>query len=196
MINTQSIRRPMLALIAGSALLLGGAAMPKFCLQNPTMLYVIGEARMALGDHDGGLRMIGSAAERNDTASAPVAEKTSVMPAAQKQAAPTMCKKQDAPKSSDVVKNTKSVAFIYHGESPREPKYVELAKLENVDFASLRFDHAKFEQKMRRAQEYRGAEAAEQARRTVIQVREELERRGIAVTPAMIAPPVPPTVHQ
>lgn len=195
MINTQSIRRPMLALIAGSALLLGGAAMPKFCLQNPTMLYVIGEARMAFGDHDGGLRMIGSAAERNDKSS-PVAEQKSAMPASQKQAAPMMCKKQGAPKT-DAVKNTKSVAFVYrHANSPRENKYIELAKLENVDFASMPFDRAKFENEMRHAQEYRGAAAAEQARRTVIQVREELERRGIAVPPAIIAPPVPATVRQ
>src|SRR5512140_3803146 len=72
MINTQTIRRPMLALIAGSALLLGGAAMPKFCLQNPTMLYVVGEVRMALGDHDGGLRMIGNAAQQTEKAPAQV----------------------------------------------------------------------------------------------------------------------------
>jgi hypothetical protein len=194
MINTQSIRRPMLALFAGSALLLGGAAMPKFCLQNPTMLYVIGEARMALGDHDGGLRMIGSAAERNDKPT-PVAEQKSVAPAAQKQAAPMMCKKQDAPRTN-AVKNMKSAAFVYrHVENPRDNKYVELAKLENVDFSSS-FDRVKFEQHMRQAQEYRGAAAAEQAQHKMIQVREELERRGIAVPPALMAPPVPPTVRQ
>ena len=170
--------------------------MPKFCLQNPTMLYVIGEARMALGDHDGGLRMIGSAAERNDKPSTSEAVQKTVAPAAQKLTAPMMCKKQAAPKS-DTTKNMKSVAFVFRqAQHPRERKYVELAKLQNVDFASMSFDRANFENQMHRAQEYRGAQAAEQARRTMIQVREELERRGIAVPPAMIAPPVPPTVRQ
>lgn len=195
MINTQSIRRPMLALIAGSALLLGGAAMPKFCLQNPTVLYVLGEARMAIGDQDGGLRMIGSAAQHHDTSATPAAEPKQAAPASEKQPAPTMCKKQDAPKPSDASKNTKSVAFIYRrADSPRENKYVELAKLENVDFTNA-FDRARFEQHMRRAGEYQGAKAAEQARRTMIQVREQLERSGIVVPPATMVPPVPPTVQ-
>src|SRR3954454_15329556 len=65
MISTQTIRRPMVALIAGSAILLGGAAMPRFCLQNQTLLYVLGEVRMVVGDHDGGLQMIGFAANQS-----------------------------------------------------------------------------------------------------------------------------------
>src|SRR6266567_2674691 len=179
MISTHSIRRPILALIAGSALLLGGAAMPKFCLQNPTMLYVIGEARMAVGDHEGGLRMIGYATQHNDKAPAQAAE---TKPAATTTKTPVeVCtRKAKAP----VTKASTMVAYRDF-ETPSPDQYMKLAKLEQVNFAVPSFDEAKFEAQMRHAAEQRGSAQAEHMRRTMTHIRVDLERRGIAVPPGI-----------
>jgi hypothetical protein len=189
MINTQTIRRPMLALIAGSALLLGGAAMPRFCLHNPTMLYVIGEVRMAVGDHDGGLQMIGFAANHNGSAQAQSSE--TPKPAVKTtEPESKICTRTPAATPST---KTRTVVMVRHSERPSPDQYLQLAKLENVDFASTSFDEAKFESQMRRAAEMR---EAQQAQHTFKKVRMELERRGIAVPQAFPVPPNPPTVVQ
>jgi len=177
MISTQSIRRPMLALIAGSALLLGGAAMPKFCLQNPTMLYVLGEARMAVGDHDGGLQMIGNATQEKDKApemkpAATPAKKTPV----------EVCTKTQV----HIAKTPVTVSYRKF-EMPSADQYMQLARLEQVNFASPSFDEARFEAKMQHAVAQR---EAEHVRRTMSHVRVELERRGIAVPPAIPQAPM------
>src|SRR6185369_17185375 len=187
MINTQTIRRPMLALIAGSALLLGGAAMPRFCLHNPTMLYVIGEVKMAVGDHDGGLQMIGFAANQNGSAQAQSSE------------APKPATKTAEPESKICTRTPvaaptpkpRTVVMVRHSDLPTPSPYLQLAKLQNVDFTSASFDEAQFEAQMRQAAEMR---EAQHAQHTLKKVRMELERRGIAVPQAFPVPPAPPTV--
>jgi hypothetical protein len=189
MISTQTIRRPMLALIAGSALLLGGAAMPRFCLHNPTMLYVIGEVKMAVGDHDGGLQMIGFAANQNGSAQAQSSETPKP---ATKTAEPEskICTK--TPAASPTPK-TRTVVMVRHSDLPTPNQYLQLAKLENVDFTSASFDEAQFESQMRQTSEIR---EAQRAQHTFKKVRMELERRGIAVPRAFPEPPSPPTIVQ
>ena len=189
MINTQTIRRPMLALIAGSALLLGGAAMPRFCLHNPTMLYVIGEVRMAVGDHDGGLQMIGVAANQNGSAQAQTSETSKPATKATEPESKT-CTKVPATTPSP---KSRVVVMVRHSDLPSPDQYLQLAKLENVDFSSASFDEAKFESQMRQAAEMR---EAQRARHTFKKVRMELERRGIAVPPRFPEPPSTPTVIQ
>ena len=187
--NLQSIRRPMLALIAGSALLLGGAAMPKFCLQNPTMLYVLGEARMAVGDHDGGLRMIGYATEHNGTGTLQTVKETA-KPAATETKTP-VCTKRPA------VQNSKSMAATmvrYQMPQSKRAKYFQLAKLDYADFPLQGVERAKFEQEIHRATEASYAARVEHSRHVLSQVRMELERQGIAVPPAIAIAPVPPQV--
>jgi hypothetical protein len=64
---------------------------------------------------------------------------------------------------------------------------MQLARLEQVNFTSPSFDEARFEAKMRQAVAQR---EAEHVRRTMSHVRVELERRGIAVPPAIPQAPM------
>ena len=135
MTNLQSIRRPMLALIAGSAILLGGAAMPKFCLQNPTMLYVLGEARMAVGDHEGGLRMIGFATEQKRNGSAQAVNETA-KPAATDTKTP-VCTKRPAVQNS----KPRVVAMVRYSPEATRAQFVQMAKLDFADFPMPGLSH-------------------------------------------------------
>ena len=178
----------MLALIAGSAILLGGAAMPRFCLQNQTLLYVLGEARMALGDHEGGLQMIGSAANQSkDKASATEGETASKPAVENKDKGTPVCTRKPAvqsPKGRMVV--------MVRKPDVQAGGYLQLAKLEKFDF-----DAAVFEQQFDRHMQHEAAvHSAAAAQNTLRKVRMELERQGIAVPPAFPAAPVPPTFKQ
>jgi hypothetical protein len=193
MLNQWKIRRPISALIAGSALLLGGAAMPKFSLHNPTLLYVLGEARLAVGDHDGGLRLIGSAASQKEKATDSVksleASKTSA-PAKSAAPAPTMCRESGAKPAKGVSKAHVSMSSFRHFEGASSEDLVQLAKLERANFAGVPFDEAQFQSAMRQAAQDRAAAQNEQVRTTLTHVRAELQRHGIAVPPAVPAPPL------
>jgi hypothetical protein len=187
MISTQTIRRPMLALFAGTALLFGGAAMPRFCLHNPTMLYVIGEVRMAAGDHDGGLQMIGFAANHDGSDQAKETSKPVTKTA---EPGSKTCTKTPAPVSSP---KPRVVAMMRRSNLPSPNQYLQLAKLENVDFSSPSFDEAQFESQMRQAAEM---SAAQRAQHNFKKVRIELQRRGFAVPPSLPEPPRTPKLIQ
>jgi hypothetical protein len=190
MITSKEMRRPLLALIAGSALLLGGAAMPKFCLHNPTMLYALGEFRMAIGDQEGGLRMISHAAEQRSMADPSVVQ--AAAPAAARAVAndPAKCTRTVAKVQPSVSKARPTMVSYRFEQGPTSGELMNLAKLERTDFASVGFDQARFTEEMQRATE---AERSQHLRRTMAHVRSELERRGIAV-PEIPAPPIAVTV--
>ena len=178
----------MLALFAGSAILLGGAAMPKFCLQNPTMLYVLGEARMALGDHDGGLRMIGYAAEQKGNGTTHAVKETE-KPAATDTKTPVCTKRPPVQNSKP-----RMVAMVSYLTPSKRAEFVQLAKLDFTDLPMQGIDRVRFERDMHRAAEASRAAQVEHSRHVLSQVRVELERQGIAVPPAIAVAPVPPAV--
>jgi len=195
MINHQKIRRPMLALIAASALLLGGAAMPRFCLHNATMLYVTGQVRMAMGDREGGLRLISAAAQQSGQLEASVAPASNPKASTVAATVAPKCAKPVVPSDSGHAK------FVVYSRSaePSPASFMDLAQLKNVDFTASPFDQAKFAAEMRHAAELRSAANEKERRRTMARVRTELERRGIPVPPnvmGMGAPEAPmvPTI--
>lgn len=163
--------------------------MPKFCLQNPTMLYAIGEARMALGDQQGGLQMIGYAAAKTDNSA-----KASKIESAKPQAKPvedgTKCARTAPKPLPQSVVTVRPTMVKYRYSQRPDHEFVKLAKLERVDFGAQGFDQAAFAEHMRRTSEAQKAAQAEQLHRTLARVRYELERQGIAVPLNIPQPPV------
>ena len=162
--------------------------MPKFCLQNPTMLYVLGEARMAVGDHEGGLRMIGFATEQKRNGSAQAVNETA-KPAATDTKTP-VCTKRPAVQNS----KPRVVAMVRYSPEATRAQFVQMAKLDFADFPMPGMDRAKFEREIHRAAEASRAAQIEHSRHALSQVRMELERQGIAVPPAIAVVPGPPAV--
>jgi len=193
MTSVKKIRRPVLALIAGSAILFAGAAMPKFCLQNPTALYIVGQARVLLGDRQGGLNLIAYAAQPKEQTATTVEVCPRTVKATEAKSA--------APKVTEQMKKVAAVSgptkqkFIFRTfVTPKTmseadvAKLVQIARLDSSQFAP-HFDRVKFGAEMERAEAARyEAQQEIEAQRTVQRVRRDLERRGIQIA----LPPAPP----
>ncbi len=207
---TSTNRRPILAVIAGSALLLAGAAMPNICLHNPTLLYALGQAKFALGDQEGGLRLIASASQQNDSSdvSAPAKPQAAKVAATSKPACtvasaakPVMVSTNAAPKAAPAIEPvTVNKRFVvFHEPRAHQDKFVQLARLDRETFKGLPFDQAAFVAQLEGAAREREQVRAADLQATLSRVKADLERRGIAV-PATLGvtvpePPVPPVTN-
>lgn len=60
--DRSAVRQSTLAMIAASAVFLGGAMLPNIRISNPSVLYLAGQVRLAIGDRDGGFQLLSRAA--------------------------------------------------------------------------------------------------------------------------------------
>lgn len=183
---TSTNRRPILALVAGSALLLGGATMPKICFHNAKLLYMAGQVRMAIGDRDGGLRLISSAAQisNGSSAQANIEETTAAKPAQECSTA-----KQPTMVASSAQSSQK------HWFSRRELDPAKLQAVVKLDpiMHGVAFDQVAFEKHMKVVEGEAAEARRDQLRTTMARVRTDLEHRGIPVPPGFgVTAPAPP----
>ncbi len=206
MLNILKNRRPLLAMVAGSSLLLAGAAMPKICLHNSALMYLAGQAKLVLGDQEGALRLLSCAAEQQQGSNALQAKNAASTNQLQASTNSTITKtvttrsesKPASPKVTlgSTTQEQPNVVFASYGPDPKKiAKLVEVAQLHRGEFPG-NFDFSSLQAELDRAANHRAAAQKEYLRHEMKQVRMNLERNGVPVPPSVssvITAPEAPT---
>lgn len=220
MIHRIRNRQGILGSFAASGLLLAAFAMPKVAIHDPSMLYVVGQIRMAVGDSEGGFRFLSRAAAERDAKtreSAPAeiqqpkqkliqncsAERPKSMTKSNGRDVKTVAMAQSTRNSamrnlpSVAVASVPAAAFKFEALKKAnaalvaEPKLVQVASLRIPDDALIQMQAAKAAQEQVLIERNQA-----RAQRALIKVRHEFERRNMPVpADVLVALEAPPFVR-